>query len=239
MDKPFIGYGNESTPRIPLGTVALESDGSAYFEAPAGKQLIFQVLDENDMAIQTMRSTAFAHPGERLTCLGCHETKNESYAAKGEQPMAFRRAPEKLKPECGPIEPVNFYRQIEPIMKGRCVGCHQKEGKGPQKMDYESLREYVFYFEGGMFGTTIKKDHGGSRAIPGRCGAAASRIGKAMLTPAHQKALPAEERHRVILWLDANALRYSAYHNTEAQECGELVWPLVDVDPANPLANVE
>ena len=239
MDKPFIGYGNESTPRIPLGTVALESDGSAYFEAPAGKQFIFQVLDENNMAIQTMRSTAFAHPGERLTCLGCHETKNESYAAKGEQPMAFRRAPEKLKPECGPIEPVNFYRQIEPIMKGRCLTCHQKEGKGPQKMDYESLRDYVFYFEGGMFGSTIKKDHGGSRSIPGRCGAAASRIGKAMLTPAHQKAVPAEERHRVILWLDANALRYSAYHNTEAQERGELVWPLVDVDPANPLANVD
>lgn len=239
MDKPFIGYGNESTPRIPLGTVALAPDGSAYFEAPAGKQLIFQVVDENNMAIQTMRSTAFVHPGERLTCLGCHETKNESYAAKGEQPMAFRRAPEKLQPECGPIEPVNFYRLVGPIMKGRCVVCHQKEGKGPQKMDYESLRDYVFYFEGGMFGTTIKKDHGGSRSIPGRCGAAASRIGKALLTPAHQKAVPEEERHRVILWLDANALRYSAYHDTAAQERGEQVWPLIDIDPNAPLANAD
>ncbi len=239
MDSPMIGYATENTPRIPLGTVSLEADGSAYFEAPAGKQLIFQVLDENSMAIQTMRSTAFVHPGERLTCLGCHEPKNESYGVKGEQPLAFRKKPVRLEPECGPVEPVSFHRQIEPILKGRCLTCHQKEGKGPQAMDFESLREYVFRFSGGMLATTVKKEYGGSRSIPGRCGAAASRLGRALLTPAHRKAVPEEERHRIVLWLDANAPRYGAFHDTAAQARGELVWPLLDVDPGNPLANVE
>jgi len=239
MDSPMIGYATENTPRIPLGTVPLEADGSAYFEAPAGKQLIFQVLDENSMAIQTMRSTAFVHPGERLTCLGCHEPKNESYGVKGEQPLAFRKKPARLEPECGPVEPVSFHRQVEPILKGRCLACHQKEGKGPQAVDFESLREYVFRFSGGMFGSTVKKEYGGSRSIPGRCGAAASRLGRALLTPAHRKAVPEEERHRIVLWLDANAPRYGAFHDTAAQERGELVWPLLDVHPANPLANVE
>ena len=60
-----------------------------------------------------------------------------------------------------------------------------------------------------------------------------------MLSPVHRKAVPESERHRVALWLDANAPRYGSYHDTAAQERGELVWPLLDVDPSNPLANVE
>jgi hypothetical protein len=239
MDKPFIGYGQENTPRIPLGTVPLEADGSAYFEAPAGKELIFQVLDENNMAIQSMRSTAFAHPGERLTCLGCHEPKRESYAVKTEQPLAFRQPPSKLEPECGPVEPVSFFRLVQPVLQNRCLTCHLKEKKGPQKMGYDDLRDYAFHFGGGFSGKTMQPLHGGSRSVPGRCGAAASRLGKALLTPGHRAAVPEEERHRVILWLDANALRYSSYHDTAAQERGELVWPLLDSDPANPLENAE
>ncbi len=237
MDRPFIGYSEENTPRIPLGTVPLETDGSAYFEAPAGKQLVFQVLDEDYMAIQTMRSTAFVHPGERLTCVGCHEPKQKSYAVKRTPPLAFQRAPSKLEPECGPIEPVNFSRLVTPVFTQRCLPCHLEKGKGPQNMDYDSLRDYAFYFSGGFAGTTMHKDHGGSRSIPGRCGAAASRIGKALLTEAHRKAVPEEERRRIILWLDANSLRYSTYRDTAAQQRGALVWPLLDVDPANPLAN--
>ncbi len=239
MDKPFIGYGKENTPRIPLGTVPLEADGSAYFEAPAGKQLIFQVLDENNMAIQTMRSTAFVHPGERLTCVGCHEPKQKSYAVKKTPPLAFQRAPSKLAPECGPVEPVSFYRLVAPIFTNRCLPCHVQKGKGPQNMDYDSLRDYAFHFSGGFRGTIMQKEYGGSRAIPGRCGAAASRIGQALLTDAHRKAVPEEERRRVILWLDANSLRYSTYRDTAAQQRGALVWPLLDVDPAAPLASSE
>ena len=239
MDKPFIGYGQENTPRIALGTVSIEADGSAFFEAPAGKQLIFQVLDENGMAIQTMRSAAFVHPGERLTCLGCHEPKNESYAAEKSQPVAFRRAASKLEPECGPVEPVSFHRQIEPILKSRCVTCHLAEKKGPQKMGYEDLRPYVFHFGGGFSGKVMQPVYGGSRSIPGRCGAAASLMGQALLTPEHRKAVPEAERRCVCLWLDANAPRYGAFHDTAAQERGELVWPLIDVDPAAPLANAE
>jgi hypothetical protein len=239
MDKPYIGYGKENTPRIPLGIVPLEKDGSAYFEAPAGKQLIFQVLDENNMAIQTMRSTAFVHPGERLTCLGCHEPKRESYAVKSSQPLAMQRAPSKLEPECGPVEPISFYRLVEPVFRNRCQLCHVKEKKGPQKMGYDDLRDYTFHFGGGFRGSTMQAVYGGSRSIPGRCGAAASRMGEALLSPRHLKAVPAEERHRVILWLDANSLRYSTYHKLTEQQRGELVWPLLDVDPADPLANSE
>ena len=153
--------------------------------------------------------------------------------------MAFSRAALKLEPECGPIEPVSFHRQIEPIMKNRCLACHLKEKKGPQKMGYADLREYAFYFAGGFGRSTMQKEQGGSRTMPGRFGAAASRLGQALLTERHRAAVPEDERHRVILWLDANAPQYGSFHDLAAQERGELVWPLLDVDPANPLANVE
>lgn len=106
-------------------------------------------------------------------------------------------------------------------------------------MEYHDLREYAYHFGGGFGRSTMQKNYGGSRSIPGRCGAAASLIGRAMLTDRHRRSVPEDERHRVILWLDANSLRYSTYHRLAEQERGELVWPLIDVDPANPLANAD
>ncbi|MCP4639248.1 MAG: hypothetical protein GY851_02375, partial [bacterium] len=109
MGVPMIGYERENTPRIPLGVVPVEEDGSVYFEAPVAKQLIFQVLDEHYMAVQSMRSVAFVHPGEQLSCLGCHEYTHGA-PHKSDAPLAMRRAPSKLQPECGPVEPVSYYR---------------------------------------------------------------------------------------------------------------------------------
>jgi hypothetical protein len=239
MDKPFIGYGKENTPRVVLGTTPIETDGSAYFEAPAGRLLIFQVVDENNAVIQTMRSAAFVHPGERLTCIGCHESKQEANPSTRIQPIAFQREAKKLEAECGIQGPISYNLQIKPIMEQRCVGCHLKEKKGPQDMSYEGLRPYAHWFGGGFCGSTMQKIYGGSRSIPGRCGAFQSRIGKAMLSPAHQARTKPEDRHAIILWLDANALRYTAFHDLEKQEKGALVWPLLDTDPSNVLKNLD
>ncbi len=236
MGEPMIGYERENTPRIPLGIVPVEADGSAHFEAPVAKQLIFQVLDERFMAIQSMRSVAFVHPGEQLSCLGCHEDPHRA-SPPAAPPLAMRRAPSRLEPECGPVEPVSYHRQIRPIFERTCVPCHAKEGKGPRDMGYEALKEgWTFWFSGAMawnMTTAYSGVHGGSRTIPGRFGARASRIGRALLTPGHLAAVPEAERHQVILWLDCNSNRLGAYDNEEAQLRGELVWPSLDVDPAN------
>jgi hypothetical protein len=238
MGEPMIGYERENTPRIPLGIVPVEEDGSAYFEAPVAKQLIFQVLDENFMAVQSMRSVAFVHPGEQLSCLGCHEHPQQS-ARKAGPALAMRRPPSKLQPECGPLEPISYYRQIKPIFDRQCVPCHLRKHQGPPDMSYEKLKEgYTFWFSGAMSGdmtTAYSGVHGGSRSIPGRFGARNSKIGQALLTAAHRQAVPAEDRHQVILWLDCNSLRLGSYIREAAQLKGELVWPALDLDPQNVL----
>jgi hypothetical protein len=234
---PMIGYERENTPRIPLGVVPVEEDGSAYFEAPVAKELIFQVLDEQFRAVQSMRSVAFAHPGEQLSCQGCHEpTRQAPQLARTR--LAMQRAPSKLQPELGAIEPISYCRQIKPIVEASCLPCHTKEKKGPQDMRHEALRDDAFWFSGAMgLGMTSAYSgiHGGSRTVPGRFGARNCRIGHALTNDVHVKAVSARDRHAVTLWLDSNSPRLGAYENEAAQLRGELVWPVLDVDPRNPL----
>lgn len=238
MGEPMIGYERENTPRIPLGIVPVEEDGSAYFEAPIAKQLIFQALDDRHMAVQSMRSVAFVHPGERLSCAGCHEN-TQSVPQRDTPPLAMQRPPSKLQPECGPVEPVSYYRQIKPIFEHTCLPCHREKGKGPQDMSYEALKEgYTFWFSGAMFRdmtTAYSGIHGGSRTIPGRFGARACTIGRVLSSEPHAIHVPPAEQLQVIQWLDCNSLRLGSFIREDAQLKGELVWPCMDVDPKNVL----
>jgi hypothetical protein len=231
-----VGYQQENTPRIPLGIVPVESDGSVYFNAPVERQLIFQPLDDKFMAVQSMRSVVYVQRGEQLGCVGCHENPGKSMPKnKSGPPLAMRRAPSNLEPEAGPVEPITYYRMVKPVFERSCVGCHKTEGKGPQDMSYNALKPYVFYFAGGMLGHVVDPIVGGSRSIPGRVGARASLMGQALLNATHAGKVSPEDFHRVVLWLDANALRLGAYHDVDKQEKGEVVvWPKLDVDPANP-----
>jgi hypothetical protein len=97
-------------------------------------------------------------------------------------------------------------------------------------MSYEKLEPYVFYFAGGMSGEVVRPIHGGSRSLPGRFGARASRLGRALLDANHRGKISAEDFRRVVLWLDSNSPRLGAYHDEEKQVRGEVVWPRLDVD---------
>ena len=234
MGRPNAGYQVENMPRIPLGIVPVEDDGSVYFEAPVERQLMFQVLDENYQAVQSMRSVAFVHPGERLSCIGCHEDRLKN-TRRGVNPTALKRPASVLKPEAGPVEPITYYRMVKPIFEGTCQPCHRKKRKGPQDMSYKTLQPHVFYFAGGMRGSTVKPIHGGSRTIPGRFGARACKMGRAMITADHRKRVSEGDRHRVTLWLDCNSMRLGALHSEAKQVEGkQVVWPVLDVDPRNP-----
>ncbi len=235
MDEPQnMGYHWENTPRIPLGIVPVEEDGSAYFEAPVNRELIFQVLNENRMAVQSMRTVTYVHPGEQLSCRGCHEDPHSAPTAVT-SPLAMQRPPSRLEPEVSdPVEPVTFYRLVEPVFATTCVTCHQEEGEGPQDMSFAALRPYIANFSGGMRSEIMIPDSGGSRSIPGQRGAMGSRMGQALLNDTHQASVSREEFNRVVLWLDANAMRLGAFHSESEQVAGEVIWPLLDVDPENP-----
>jgi hypothetical protein len=146
----------------------------------------------------------------------------------------MQRPPSRLQPEVGLVEPITYYRLVQPVFEKSCLPCHRQAGKGPVDMSYGALEPYVFYFAGGMSGETVKPLHGGSRTIPGRFGARHSRMGQALLDANHRGKVSPEDYRRVVLWLDGNSLRLGAYHDEERQIRGEGVWPTLDVDPDNP-----
>lgn len=237
-DKPRISVFTESLVRASLGTVPVEADGSVYCRAPSGKEVYFQLLDEKGMAVQSMRSGTYLHAGELLTCVGCHESRYQA-PARQPSPRALARAPSALEPELAgvpglaPREPVNFYRLVKPVFDARCVGCHRRAGKGPD-MSYGSLRGYLFGFDGKWGRLHTASRSGGSRTLPGRFGARASRLytgGYLTGTSSscrNRAALTKGELRRVTLWLDLNSNELGAYHEVDRQRRGELVRPLID-----------
>jgi hypothetical protein len=125
--RPAIAYDSELVARQVLGTVPVEDDGSAHFVVPAGKPMFFQALDENGLAIQSMRTSTYAMPGETVTCQGCHEPKDESPTSRPRMdraPLAVQRAPSQIMPGPPGSKPMTFPRLVQPILDEKCVKCH-------------------------------------------------------------------------------------------------------------------
>jgi len=248
----LISYADESIGRIPLGVVPVEKDGSVFCEAPVGKPIYFQLLDENGFAVQSMRSATYVHPGEQMRCVGCHEDKWKS-PANITSPTALRRGPSKIVREVssGAI-PFNFQRLVKkPVFDKKCVACHKKNAdKKAPDMSYASLARPDLLFT--LHGTHFQfrggdqclhcLGIGGSRTTPGRFGAQASGLIAALKKKQHKDLkLTKDELRRITLWLDMNANEICWISDdvevVDAQKRGEVVWPPSKfVDRHNPTA---
>lgn len=245
----LISYADESVGRIPLGVVPVESDGSVLCEAPVGKPIYFQLLDENGFAVQSMRSVTYVHPGEQMRCVGCHEDKWKSPSSTA-RPIALGRAPSKIVQEVSSgAVPLNFQRLVKrPVFDKKCVACHakHKDKKAPD-MSYASLARPDLLFT--LHGTHFQfrggdqclhcLGIGGSRTTPGRFGAQASGFMASLKKKYHKDVkLTADELRRITLWLDLNANEICWISDdvevVNAQKRGEVVWPPIKfVDPKN------
>jgi hypothetical protein len=111
------------TPKQVLGTVPVEEDGSVAFRAPAGQPLMFQLLDRNGMAVMSMRTFVYLHPGETSTCVGCHEPRNHGPASL---PLSSGLKVRAITPSAGPQYEggLSFMRTVQPVLDRHCIGCH-------------------------------------------------------------------------------------------------------------------
>lgn len=245
-----IPQGNDSInlARAVLGTVPVEADGSAHFIVPARKELFFQALDENGLAITSMRSGTHFQPGEKATCQGCHEpTKRAPIAAGKQMPLAMRRPPSRLAPDVDGTNPFSYPRLVQPVLERNCVECHKKNaGKAP-RLDAEVVRfpkggymnpktlyyasynslapEFGFYNYGGGW-----NDPAFYRTTPGKFGAKASKLYRMLMKGHHKVKLSPEDMHRITVWLDSCSLFYGVYEEEggKAQLRGEIAHPTLE-----------
>jgi hypothetical protein len=235
---PRIGVADQTNARAVLGTVPVEADGSVYFEAPVGKPIYFQAIDQHGTAVQSMRSVTYVHPGEQLTCQGCHERKHDPPNRTEGVPLALRRTPSKIQPDVEGSNPFNFVRLVQPVLDRNCVACHQEKkaldlsgtlgASNGWTRSYANLAaKFGFYFHvsNGAINTGV---HGGSRTTPGKFGARAAELMKYLDERHYQVKLSPEDMRRVTLWLDCNSEFYGSYENIEAQARGEIVLPILE-----------
>ena len=230
MDRPMVGFARESLARGVLGTVPVEDDGSVNFAAPAGKTLYFQALDEEGLAVQSMMSATYVHPGENLACQGCHEPKLVAPQQPGKNLQAFRRPPSRLEPDVAGSYPLSFPRLVQPVLDKHCVSCHEKNkhakapslagtaaGKFGWSRSYVSLTGHAYSLSG------KPPERQPVRTTPGKFGAKASKLYRMLEKGHHKLKLPPGDLHRIALWLDCNSNFFGAYHDVEKQLRGEVV----------------
>ncbi len=106
------------------GTVPVHEDGSALFSIPANTPIAVQPIDEDNMAYQQMRSWFTAMPGEHVACVGCHEARGAAPAPAAT--MATKAGISEIEPWYGAARPFRFEDEVQPILTGKCVTCHDE-----------------------------------------------------------------------------------------------------------------
>jgi len=202
------------------GIVPVEEDGSAQFQVPADKNLFFQALDENLMEVQRMRTFINLRPGERRSCIGCHELRQ--WAPANKRVLALRRPPRQLQPQPGdqkPLRPIYYPTDVQPILDRHCVRCHGGE-KTDADLDltgelttlfsrsYENLLKKNLVQ---VFHENQPKTGDASPIPPYTLGSHASKL-VTLLRDGHEDvSLSREEFIRLVTWIDANSPYYGSY----------------------------
>jgi len=211
-----------------LGTVPVESDGSASFRVPACTPISIQPLDAEGKALALMRSWLTTAPGEVLSCAGCHEPQNTA-AQFDRTPLAFQREPSVIKTWYGPARGFSFEREVQPVLDAYCVPCHNGKAfaNGPTNFDltarpaarvpsafqmhfspsYMELRRWVHT-------PTLESD--AHLLPPGDFHADASRLVQILRDDHYGLKLSAEAWDRLITWIDLNAPFHGTWHEVTA-----------------------
>jgi len=250
---PRLGACDHTPGRRCLGTVPVEKDGSALFEMPVTVPFYLQALDANGCAVQSMRSATYTQPGERLTCNGCHEDRAKyAQGAAPKTPLAYRRAPSKIKPEVDGGKPWNYPNVVQGVFDRKCIACHAPSNpkfdakkmpnltcgdveRNPHHFATSFLelvgRNLIQFYTNNYTGHDWFKrgvqcdDFTFPYSEPGKIGARGSRLYATIKDGHHGVKLAPEEMRRLVLFMDARGA-YISHDRRALEQCfGAVVEP--------------
>ena len=227
-----------------LGTVPVEADGSAFFRIPAKTPISVQPLAADGSALALMRSWLTAMPGEKLSCVGCHDHPNSAPLGTGRR-IALASPPRAITPWYGPPRGFSFAREVQPVLDRYCVNCHDG-GAGTESAQPDLRRDqggYVVYRAGELAGTFIRSERqellgkfgavfdpsyvalrafvrvGGLESDlhmlpPGEFAADTSELVRMLVKGHHHVRLDAEAWDRIYTWIDLNAPCHGTWGET-------------------------
>lgn len=212
-----ISMGGTFTLARILGTVPVEEDGSALFEVPALRSVFFVALDENDLSVKRMQSFVTVQPGEVTGCVGCHEQRNHTFRTPSIgslQAYDLHRKPAHIEPIDDVPAPLDFPRDIQPILDRHCVECHNPDrydgrvdlaGDHTPKWStsYETIRRLNLVVDGRNLPQGNRK--------PRSIGSSASRLMQLIDGSHHGAKLSAHEQKVVRLWIESSGTYAGTY----------------------------
>ncbi len=219
-----------------IGSVPVEADGSAYFTVPARTPVYFQLLDAKGHVVQTMRSWSTLQPGERLSCVGCHEGKNESAPLAGAAvTAALKKPPQSPRPFYGPTRGFSYPKEIQPIWNRHCISCHTGEKDKPssllarEKLDDRAKRRwaesYLNLTQRGKSNPTvnwISIQSAPPLLPPYHAGAAKSGLMPLLEKGHYEVKLSREEMEKIACWIDLLIPYCGDYVEANAWSKGEM-----------------
>jgi hypothetical protein len=201
------------------GVVKVHKDGSAYFNAPAKKNIFFQALDKDYMSLQHMPTFINLMPGEHRSCIGCHELRRKAPALRT-RPIAITQKPQTIAPQPGDkgVRMVHYATDVQPILNKKCISCHSgAKPKGrldltdvlTQKYNrsYENIigKELVNYRDGRYgqagFPAVPPLTHGSHRS---------SLVGQIRKAPCKAD-LTQADFVKIVTWIDSNVPYYGTH----------------------------
>ena len=226
----LISWQGAYTVKNVLGVVPVHADGSAYFEAPAGRALYVEALDADGREIQRMRTYVQAVPGAMRSCVGCHESKHTAPPRRDRMPLALSGPPARPAPESWGSGYVDYATMVQPILDRHCVRCHG----GPEgisggidlsggwtrafNLSYETLLKnnlvgFMRCHNSDVTSTVVLK--------PRTIGSGAAPLAELLLS-GHKdriKELTRRERELIFAWMDTNSNYYGTWDYTPFALC--------------------
>jgi hypothetical protein len=196
------------------GTAEVHEDGSTCFTVPAGENIFFQALDENYMQLQHMPTFINLMPGERRSCIGCHEERRKAPGVTSTRPMAMERPVQELSPQPGDTGPrmIHYVSDVQPILDKHCVNCHgSKNPKGHLDLTGEVTENWNRSYENivGKGLVAVRDSRYGRSGFrpepPLSFGSHISKLVEQIRREPCKAKLTQEEFIRIVTWVDANS----------------------------------
>lgn len=221
IDRVTGPYGWPSyVAKAPWGLAPVEEDGSANFRAPAGKQLYFQALDKDLNELQRMRSVVQVQPGEKRSCIGCHEDRRHAPPAK--VPLAMLRPPSELEPPPWGPGALSYEKVVQPVLNARCVKCH--DAKDSRKLDLTGTLDVdripasykTLIRQGWVHVLDCGYNSGGNeKRDPLTFGTLKSKLWDVLNKGHYEVQLTRDEMHAIKCWIDMNCPLWPDYIQRE------------------------
>ena len=135
------GHGTFAAKKV-CGYADVETDGSAYFKVPADVPIYFMAIDAEGRALQRMRTWTQFRPGEKQSCIGCHESRLAA-PRPGRRPAALAGGVQGLKPPEWGLDGFSYPKLIQPIWDRYCLRCHDGSKK-PKSLDFRGTKTTYF-----------------------------------------------------------------------------------------------